>query len=133
MGDDGQHDGDDDRDAILARRRRFVALALSGLTTAGTVGVAGCYESHELDGRVPPRSCLSMLRDAGHDAGEPMPCLSAPRDAGWDAGEPMPCLDIAPMDAGPDDASMEEAGPAVCLSMASLDADHADDGSGEQA
>jgi hypothetical protein len=63
-----QDEGSDpDRAAILARRRRFIALAISGLSTGGC--------KHE-----PPRPCLSIAvpnedADAGvgedEDAGEP--------------------------------------------------------------
>ena len=110
-------DEDPDRDAILARRRKLIAIALSGLA-----GAAGCYESHgrESDDAGPhvvdaglPTACLSA------DGGGPMPCLGmVPEDAGpsvclsapIDAGEPMPCLDVAP-DAGPPDAGE----PMPCL------------------
>jgi hypothetical protein len=103
-------DGESDREAILRRRNRFVAIALSGLTTTATA----CYDSHTLDGEP------SVAVDAGHDTGSPEPCLGAPADAGHDAGVipsvclgalpdggfdedaavPMPCLDKAPFDAG---------------------------------
>jgi hypothetical protein len=116
------NDEDPDRDAILARRRRLVALALTGLTTAAP----GCYESHEragdggaiVDARTAdvgaPRPCLSdsggpmpCLGTPLEDAGEPMPCLSQkPPD---DGGSPMPCLDVKPDDAG------QDAAPAPCL------------------
>lgn len=95
---------DEDRKAILARRSRLVALALSSL--AG----AGCYESH------PPGERI-VTRDAGADTSVPTPCLGAPLDdAGpmvclsrpFDAGA-TPCLDVA-LDAGAD------AEPGPCLS-----------------
>ncbi len=107
---------DEDREAILSRRNRLVAIALSGLASAST----GCYEAH-VPGGTPPRMdggtlvdsggptvCLRV--DAGYDAAVIIgPCLSSPEgDAApdpclgvaIDAG-PMPCLDIAPEDAGP--------------------------------
>ncbi|MFO7563506.1 MAG: hypothetical protein R6X02_12745 [Enhygromyxa sp.] len=49
--DQGDEAGDPDRAAILARRRRFIALAISGLATAGCKvpeGVHACL-SPELD------------------------------------------------------------------------------------
>jgi hypothetical protein len=106
---------DPDRDAILKRRNRFVALALSGLSSATA---AGCYESHTPPGLVPDAGIV----DAGHttppepclgaplpeDGGEPMPCLRVATDA----GEPMPCLDVIIEDGGPDGAVT----PGPCLS-----------------
>lgn len=114
----GDERDDDDRRAILARRNRLIALAISGLTSA-----TGCYESHvrggdpTVDAGVPvpclsrpiedaglPVPCLGVpIEDAGPapclepppplDAGSPMPCLDAPfEDAGTDAGAPVPCL-----------------------------------------
>lgn len=77
---------DDDRRAILARRSRLIAIALSGLTGAIT---PGCYESHE------PGALRDAGMDAAQDGGLPVPCLGAPLDAG-----PTPCLE-APIDAGP--------------------------------
>jgi hypothetical protein len=130
-------DEDPDRDAILSRRRRLVALALSGLTTAAP----GCYESHEraddggrprlMDARVVGRAdaapCLGMLPE---DA-SPGPCLSAPP---MDAA-PTPCLDVAG-DAGPKpcleapaparDAGVD-ASPEVCLFARHVDNDDSDD------
>ena len=114
---------DADRKAILARRNRFIALALSGLTSAAA---SGCYESHTV-GATRPR------RDGGEevDTGTPMPCLSRPVDAGpsvclgvpiEDAG-PTPCLDFAPEDAGADagtDGGLVTPGP--CLSAPIEDA-----------
>lgn len=112
---DRDDEEDADRKAILARRSRFIALALSGLTTAA----GGCYESHTA-GTVPPG------RDGGEmtDTGTPLPCLSRPLDAGpsvclgapiEDAG-PTPCLDFAPEDAGLDGGLDATVTPGPCLS-----------------
>ena len=118
---------DEDRDAILKRRQRLVAIALSGLASAST----GCYESHTTalpptardagvdSGTVTPGPCLGapLPEDAGFDSGVvmPGPCLSAPADdAGADAA-PTPCLDIEPEDAGAEDAG--DAGPTPCLTI----------------
>lgn len=85
--------GDDpDRDAILKRRSRFIALALSGLTSA-----AGC------DGRTAPGVCLEApaIEQTG-DEGEgttPLPCLTP-------VTEPGPCLE-API--------VDEPAPGPCL------------------
>ena len=114
---DDERDDDADREAILARRNKLIAVALAGLTSA-------CGSS----------TCLRPLSDAGSrvDAGpadsgmdaEPVPCLSPPLrdDAGSDASapdasddldgsidtdaEPMACLRMAPPpDGGDGDAS----------------------------
>jgi hypothetical protein len=48
-----------DREAILARRRRLIAVALAGITTAATLPAC-------------PRACLeppAPMRDAGSDGG----------------------------------------------------------------
>lgn len=124
MGDDERDDLD--RDAILARRRRFIAAALTGLVMthcSSTVeGVDAATDvASDAAGDVTtdrgPQPCLTPLPpDAGPDAGTaqpclgalpddagPQPCLSAdagpPVDVGFDAG-PQPCLDVA-FDAGP--------------------------------
>ena len=102
---------DDDRKAILGRRNRLIALALTGLSSAG------CYQSHE-------------ARDAGEMVdSSPMPCLSPPDDAGpfpcleppLGDGGPVPCLSIARDGGEPTPclgAPLEDAGPEVCLSAA---------------
>ena len=102
-----------DRDAVLARRRLFVASAMASIAVTQT----RCDN--------PFRPCLSPAVRA--DA-EPMVCLSAPpdfdasvsitRDAGSDAEgatEPQPCLSVAqpPPDAGRDAAVKP---PMPCLS-----------------
>lgn len=122
---------DEDRKAILSRRNRLVAIALSGLASAST----GCYDSHvagaappgrdsgtidsgTIDSGTTPMVCLGAPLDAGFDSGDPAPCLGAPLDAGSDAGLPTPCLSMAG-DAGPTacldidlrDAGAEDAGP----------------------
>lgn len=135
---------DEDRKAILARRNRLVAIALSGLASAST----GCYEAHVSGGAPPPRRdsgteidsgdplsclgapidagfdagvivgvCLSMVADAGYDAAIIGPCLGAPIDAGYDAAVIIgPCLSAPAADAGTD------AAPTPCLDFAPEDA-----------
>lgn len=108
-GDDGD-DRDEDRRAILARRSRFIALALSGLTSAAG---AGCYQAH------------GRGDEAEVDAGAPVPCLGAvPEDSGVPLpcvvldGGPAPCLGAPIEDAGPTpclEPPIEDAGPAPCL------------------
>ncbi len=123
------NDGDDDdldREAILARRRRFMAAALSGLVMTQCASTAQpCLrvgQDSAVDTGSPgdtgrdtgPQPCLTVDaaldtgRDAGFDVG-PQPCLEPPLDAGFDTS-PQPCLSVA-IDAGPPDA-----GPLPCLS-----------------
>lgn len=103
MADDSGSEDDNDRDAILMRRRRFVALALAGLTAPT---VAACDPEPCLN--VTPVPCL-----------EPTPCLSPP----------MPCLspiieepDAQSAGAGEQDAGEGGGGglvqPQVCLEFA---------------
>ena len=117
-------DRDEDRRAILSRRSRFIALALSGLASAGT---AGCYDGHGrgddagIEADAEPVPCLAppLPEDAGVttclsvDAG-PLPCLEPPYDAGpppFDAG-------AEPADAGAVDAGVSDAGePVPCLTI----------------
>jgi hypothetical protein len=96
---------DPDRAAILARRRRFIALAISGLATGGC--------------KSPPQPCLNMAMPE-HDSGEPNatgPIVEDPgqpiEDSTSDTGEtgeaeagdtseapaepnPQPCLRVKP-------------------------------------
>ena len=76
-----------DREAILARRRRFVAAALS---RPALTGCSSAISSSDAG----PWTCLTA------DLGEvsSMPRLGVPLDA----GSPMPCLDTAFTDAGAD-------------------------------
>lgn len=105
-----------DRDAILARRRLFVASAMASIAVTQT----RCDS--------PFRPCLEPAIRA--DA-EPVACLSVPpnvydasvsiaADAGADAdAAPMqPCLSVAqpPPDAGRDAATRPPPPPQVCLS-----------------
>jgi hypothetical protein len=117
-----------DRDAILRRRRRFMALALGGLTGAATA--AGCGDSHE-----PPGDAMVVdmgAPDAESDA-EPVPCLSAPApdaepvpclSAPAPDAEPVPCLEPPPppgdagiVDGGAVDAGAADAEPTPCLTI----------------
>jgi hypothetical protein len=115
---------DPDRAAILARRQRFIALALSGFA-----GAAGCDRalpqpclepplppptSTKVDAGISPHPgpqvCLSPMLPPEHDAGAP-----SQRDAG-----PQPCLDVVlPSDhAAPSaSASARRPAPRPCLSI----------------
>lgn len=92
---------DEDTRAILARRGRFVAAALTGLTGAALAAACASAEA-----------CLSMIapeQDAAVDA-------DRPSDATADA-PPVPCLSIKPTDAG-DAGDASDAEPTPCLRIA---------------
>lgn len=101
------HDRDDpDRDAILRRRNRLVAIALSGVAA---VSVGGC------------EPCLTPIApDSGIDA-SPMPCLeppledAGPRDAGSDAGSDAGTTDPDAGMTAPDGGGASDGGPLPCL------------------
>lgn len=121
MGDDRE---DPDREAILRRRNRMIAVALSGLV-GGSAQACAC-----LSPPPPPDSGIRIDAatpvDAGsrHDAGSredaglsrdggPLPCLTPlPEDAGTDAG-------TVPGDAGSEDdagtATRDAGVPMPCL------------------
>lgn len=134
MSDDGKNPGDgdedreeQDREAILARRARFVATALIGISV-----LPGC------DPFARSQPCLSIepVRSGEPDAGQdppPMPCLSpvpnpppsASSAAPPPSGSPQPCLEIAPQPpptasnsaGGPADAGPPPPPPQPCLSV----------------
>ncbi len=111
QGDDGL-----DRSAILARRRRFIALAISGLASGGCKTGPG------------PQPCLSIAHPMSPEGGE---AEEAEEGAGEDSGReepmPQPCLSIVPEDAEPgggsepptDESSDDtpEPPPRPCLNM----------------
>lgn len=76
MGDDDRDDPD--RAAILARRQRFIAVALGGLSVA-------CGK----DGKPQPCLDIAPMTESVSDEG------ATSTDA-TSTGMPMPCLDIAP-------------------------------------
>jgi hypothetical protein len=85
---------DDDKKMILARRAKFVAAALAGVSLAG-VSVACGKEPTQ-----PPQPCLSQPMDQrdAEPVPPPQPCLS-PMPYNEDAG-PSPIDAGAPADAG---------------------------------
>jgi len=104
--------GDDpDRAAILARRQRFIALALSGLASTTACEKPKEDPSTPKDGKA--------TQESKDDKGAPQPCLNVsrpePEPAGDPAGKPMPCLDVSPPEPEPlpDDGS-----PQACLKIA---------------
>lgn len=95
-------DADSDRAAILARRKRFIAAALSSISLGAAT--ADCQPQVCLSVRPEDAEMSSDARDA--QPAEAQACLAARLDViasdASDDGAPMPCLDIAPMDAGED-------------------------------
>ena len=104
--------GDDpDRAAILARRQRFIALALSGLasTTAcekpkedpSTPKDTKATQEGKDDKVAPTQACLKVAPptepETGDSTGKPMPCLDVapPEPEPGDDGKPTACLKIA--------------------------------------
>jgi hypothetical protein len=101
------HGDDPDRAAILARRQRFIALALSGLATT-----SACEKPKE-DPAAPKDG--KATQEGKDDKGAPQPCLNVTRvePEGESAGKPMPCLDVSPPEPEPDDGK-----PTACLKIA---------------
>lgn len=135
---------DPDRAAILARRQRFIALALSGLTTAAcdkpTSKPDACLKVKVSDPKEPkttgePRPCLDVAPSSGSsgsgggsgstggepidepDTANPTPCLEvAPPHP---CLSPTPCLDVAPtpcLKVAPPRPCLKVAKPRPCLS-----------------
>ena len=119
----GADDDDLDRTAILARRQRFIALALSGLASAGACTPTD--PPKEEAPRARPGACLSIEpRQPEPNAPKepippppdatPVPCLAVPLDfvpPPPDTGKPTACLSVAPDE-------RDSAGAAPCLSIA---------------
>jgi hypothetical protein len=88
---------DPDRAAILARRQRFVAIALSSLATGGVA----CTK---------PQPCLDVQRAPGptESKAKPQPCLDIQRPP--EEGKPRPCLNVSAPgeDPGPEDGKAQD-------------------------
>jgi hypothetical protein len=116
---------DEDKRAILARRQRFIAIALAGMGACSddVFGPEPCLsppadpEGTHVSPMVsppppPPQACLT-----------PTPCLSV---APTPCLTPVPCLEPMPPDivdtemgeTGMTEAGMDEPAPTVCLSIA---------------
>lgn len=92
---------DVDREAILARRRRLIATALSGLaltscaaSTSGADSGDGARIEASVEADAWPQPCLSAVLDAG-DASRDTGAPSDATDVPGDQSKPMPCLDPA--------------------------------------
>jgi hypothetical protein len=106
----GADDDDLDRAAILARRQRFIALALSGLATAGActptdppkedaprARPSACLK-YSLEPRQPKPNAPNEPPPPPPDA-TPVPCLAVPLDfvpPKPDTARPTACLSVAP-------------------------------------
>jgi len=110
--------GDDaDRAAILARRQRFIAMALSGLATTATVSACDDVPKTAPKSDDPvPQPCLKIESPPPADSGAaaqgdaatdeadsgtepkitPVPCLSPPLPPKPTDAVPQPCLEVAP-------------------------------------
>ena len=100
---------DPDRAAILARRQRFIALALSGLATTTACEKPKADPSAPKDGKA--------VQEGKGDEGAPHPCLNvAPLEpeGGDSTGKPMPCLDVSP----PEPEPIDDGSPQACLKIA---------------
>ena len=125
--DDTPRTEDPDRAAILARRQHFIAIALSGLTTACARPEAS------------PEPCLSVIPASDSPNDEPAQAettsggttsgdttsgettsgeTSGGSDSGGETGAPpQPCLKVAP----PPEPCLKKAPPKPCLNVMSND------------
>lgn len=105
MAGDDPDQPDLDRAAILARRRRFIALAISGLATTG------CKRSG-------PEVCLSVMPTPESGA---EPESEQPEEPGpfvEDPGVPLESGETGGDESGETGAALEQTPPEVCLKIA---------------
>jgi hypothetical protein len=113
------NDHDEDRAAILARRRFLIRRSLGALGAA----VLGSVSA---DCSAPPQPCLGAVYDGSSMVDTPEATDATANDAVVDAPEPedaapMPCLRVVPDagpevgDAGSDAPEPEDAAPMPCL------------------
>jgi hypothetical protein len=108
-GDDAGSSDATDRAAILARRQRFIALALSGLAAAcGDDNGNGTSPMPCLD--VAPQTESATMTGATQTGTDGMSSTSV-GTSGGSTGTPMPCLDVQPpTSSGPSDDSTSSTG-----------------------
>ncbi len=99
---------DPDRAAILARRQRFIALALSGLTTT-----AACEKPKEEPAA--PSKADTKGAEGTDTKANPRPCLKVAPPEPDDSGKPMPCLEVVPPEPEPEP---DDGSPQACLKIA---------------
>jgi len=101
---------DPDREAILARRQRFIAIALSGFTSA----LAGCDHRNE-----PPKPPIDQ--QGAVSSGAPTGNSGAPSRSVEGGVPPQPCLKMVPpqnLNREEQGAQSEQSKPQPCLSIA---------------
>jgi hypothetical protein len=117
-----ESDQDPDRAAILARRRRFITIALSGLATGAAcadpclkVGAHGDDNAAE-NQRPPPAADPAPATPQDPETSRPEACLkvSAPPPEQPVPARPEACLKVAPP---PQDPADTKAIPRPCLSI----------------
>jgi hypothetical protein len=107
-GDDGDSDATD-RAAILARRQRFIALALSGLAVACGDDGNGTTTSPMPCLDVAPQTESATMTGVTQTGTDSMSSTSV--STSGSTGTPMPCLDVAPpTSSGPSDESTTSTG-----------------------
>jgi hypothetical protein len=98
-----EHGTDDpDRAAILARRRRFIAIAISGLAASG------CKKPG-------PEPCLKVAPPSAEEGSEPEPESGATGPIVEDPGVPLETGETGGEETG---EAIEETPPEVCLKVA---------------
>jgi hypothetical protein len=100
-----EHDNDPDRAAILARRRRFIALAISGLAATGCKGPG-------------PQACLSIEQPPDPDDPQPEPESGMTGPIVEDPGAPLESGETGGEDTGETGEVLEETRPETCLLIA---------------
>ncbi len=113
MGGDDAESGDDDkqkpkspsrdRDAILARRKFFIASALAG------IAATSCDKE--------PKVCLNIAQPQREDAAAPMPCLEALPKPQPEA-QAAPPASATPTASTPAPDPTKPSEPSVCLKVA---------------
>lgn len=91
-------DDDPDRAAILARRQRFITLALSGMALGcGDDGGSTSSPMPCLDAPPQTESLSDSVTNTATDSmSGPVETTAESSDATSTTGMPMPCLDVAP-------------------------------------
>src|SRR5690606_14851621 len=103
---------DPDRAAILARRKQFIALALSGLATT-TACTSGGDEARDNKSTQPDKSEPEQTK--------PQPCLTVSIDPPPEPPAPQVCLSVAPVEPVEPPEPLpppEPVSPQVCLKIA---------------
>lgn len=115
---------DVDRAAILARRQRFIALALSGLASACTSNERPARPQACLKYSIEPREKPGGTKPDPHEPSDtalPVPCLSLPAEPPPPIEDPkatpQPCLSPLPGPAPKPDTPPKPPKPVPCLEV----------------